>query len=98
MDDEEAVARFRVSFADVIGQEVIGGLCFISRCCDRQQSCGLIYNDETLIFVENFQSFGQMFISWTFFLRHTEEYLTIDRGKYQARVAGIEFEGRIGDW
>ena len=69
---------------DIIGQEAVGGLCFISRCCDRQQSSGFIHDDETLIFVEYFQPFGQVFISWTFFPKHTEEYLTIDRGKYQA--------------
>lgn len=63
VDDEEAVTRLRIPFADVTVEEVIGGLCFISRCCDAKQPSGLIYNDETLVFVENFQSFGQMFIS-----------------------------------
>ena len=34
MDGEDAVTRLQAAFADIIGQEVVSGPCFVSLRCD----------------------------------------------------------------
>lgn len=82
VDGENPVSRFGTAFADIIGQDVMSSPCFVESRAYGQQASGLINYEDVAIFVEDCQTFGQMSVSRTFFLGHTDLYLTTDYADY----------------
>lgn len=72
VDDEDLPVRFRVAFADIVGEDVLGGSDFVRGRADGEQPGRLIDDDDVIIFVDDFEVLRQMFAIRRFFLSHIQ--------------------------
>jgi len=61
MDDEDAAGRFGITFAHIIGQDVVGGFFFFRTRCHRQEFGRLIDRDDIAVFINDLYSFQMVF-------------------------------------
>ena len=61
MDDEDASGRFGITFAHIIGQDVISGFFFFRVRCHRQEPGRFIDNEDIAVFINDLHSFQMVF-------------------------------------